>query len=118
MGLTQEQRVARVVKEVRRLYKLGQKSLRRQKDPLTGAQLQALAEEEGINADTLARGRRFADPDSGYPPAELDALCQAISAQAKNNPAAPVFGRTHLGRLVMVPRGKERTAIQARALKQ
>ena len=76
-----------------------------------------VAAREGMNADTVRKARRFADPDEGYTPAELDDLCEQIRrVQGAQAVSKPVFGRTHVLRILSVPE-RGRKGLQAAAIR-
>jgi hypothetical protein len=109
---TQSQQVAAAV---RNLYTVGRQSLAAR--PGRGPYRKRAAEDEaglaGLHPDTLRKARVFADPVTGYTPAELDELCRAVQASWTNfTDRGARFGRTHVLRLLGVKAGRRRATVQ------
>jgi hypothetical protein len=110
------QSIEEAVRGVRDLHQIGRQSLVARPDQ--GRSSNGVAEEDAqrfsLKANTLRKLRVFADPKRGYSQAELDDLCNSIrdcwDKFAKNGAS---FGRTHVLRLVSVPKsGRRRDSIQ------
>ncbi len=119
---SRKKRVTKAIQEIKRLYRIGKQSLRDHKKKLPpGDELVALldrltrAEKWLVNLDKLWKARRLASKTHGYTREEMKALCKAIRGQASAEPNAPVFGVTHLCRLLTVPK-EERAEMQQRAI--
>ncbi len=77
--------------------------------------MDAEAERLGMNPDTVRKARVFAHPADGYTAAELDDLCLLITqTQSEQKDSLPVFSRTHVIRLLSVPKHR-RAALARRA---
>jgi hypothetical protein len=72
------------------------------------------ATKHGMNPDTVRKARQFADPVNGYTVKELDALCRSIRKH-QSAPAGAIFGRTHVIRILSVPK-KQRWEVQKMAI--
>jgi hypothetical protein len=78
--------------------------------------MDAEAERLGMNPDTVRKARVFAHPADGYTAAELDDLCLLITqTQSGQKDSLPVFSRTHVIRLLSVPKHR-RGALARRAV--
>lgn len=117
MSQTRRQQVAAAVKAVRAFHEFGRSLPAKQshRDGYRQGTVDAEAEKHGLNPDTVRKARQFADPERGYTVAELNALCRSIR-EVQEGQDGPVFGRTHLIRLLSVPK-KQRAKVQASAIK-
>jgi hypothetical protein len=116
MSQTRRQQVAAAVKAIRAFHELG-RSLpvkASHKDGYGQGTVTVEAEKHGLNPDTVRKARQFADPVSGYTVAEVNALCRSIR-DVQEEQDGLVFGRTHLIRLLSVPK-KQRGKVQASAI--
>jgi hypothetical protein len=117
---TQARQVAAAVRAVRDLYTVGRQSLAAR--PGRGPYGERAAEDEarraGLHPDTLRKARAFADPvTGGYTPGELDELCRAVRVSWETFTARGArFGRTHVLRLLGVPKAGGRRAAVQRAM--
>lgn len=116
MSQTRRQQVAAAVKAVRAFHELGRSlpAKASHKDGYGQGTVTVEAEKHGLNPDTVRKARQFADPVSGYTVAEVNALCRSIR-DVQEGQDGPVFGRTHLIRLLSVPK-KQRGKVQAAAI--
>lgn len=116
MSQTRRQQVAAAVKAVRAFHELGRSlpAKASHKDGYGQGTVTAEAEKHSLNPDTVRKARQFADPVSGYTVAEVNALCRSIRDVQEEQDGA-VFGRTHLIRLLSVPK-KQRAKVQAAAI--
>jgi hypothetical protein len=114
MSQTRQEQVAAAVKAIRAFHELG-RSLPVKASHKNGyGQGTVEAEKHGLNPDTVRKARQFADPVSGYTVAEANALCRSIRDMQEEQDG-PVFGRTHLIRLLSVPK-KQRAKVQTAAI--
>lgn len=116
MSQTRRALVASAVKNVRAFHELGRSLPAKEphRDGYGQGTVATEAERHGLNPDTIRKARQFADPLSGYTVAEVNELCRTIrDVQADQD--GPVFGRTHLIRLLSVPK-KERGKVQQSAI--
>jgi hypothetical protein len=116
MSQTRRQQVAAAVKAVRAFHELGRSLpvIASHKNGYGQGTVTAEAEKYGLNPDTVRKARRFADPVSGYTVAEVNTLCRSIREVQEEQDGA-VFGRTHLIRLLSVPK-KQRAKVQTLAI--
>ncbi len=116
MSQTRRQQVAAAVKAVRAFHELGRSLPARasHKDGYGQGTVTVEAEKHGLNPDTVRKARQFADPVSGYTVSEVNALCRSIRDVQEEQDGA-VFGRTHLIRLLSVPK-KQRAKVQTLAI--
>lgn len=116
MPQTRRQQVAAAVKAVRAFHELGRSLPAKQshRDGYGRGTVAVEAGKHGLNPDTVRKARQFADPVSGYTAAEVNALCRSIR-DTQEGQDGPVFGRTHLIRLLSVPK-KQRAMVQASAI--
>ena len=69
--------------------------------------IQTAGEQMGLSAEAARQARQLADPVAGYTALELRELCALIkSTQPDQDDALPVFGKTHLIRLLSVPKSR------------
>ena len=79
--------------------------------------IQAAGEQIGLSAEAARQARQLADPQGGYTTTELRELCAFIKdTQPDQDDALPVLGKTHLIRLLSVPKSR-RAALQRAAVK-
>lgn len=79
--------------------------------------IQTAGEQLGLSAEAARQARQLADPAAGYTAAELQELCTLIKdTQPDQDDALPVFGKTHLIRLLSVPRPR-RPVLQRAAVR-
>lgn len=116
MSQTRRQQVAATVKAIRAFHELGRSLPAKQshKDGYGQGTVTVEAEKHHLNPDTVRKARQFADPVSGYTAAEVNALCRSIREVQEEQDGA-IFGRTHLIRLLSVPK-KQRAKVQAAAI--
>jgi hypothetical protein len=102
-------RVAAAVKSIKAMYALGRKipPKRSPKEAYSQGELAGAAEKLGVSAEFARQARQLADPTAGYTREELDELCELIrEVQPDQADDLPVFGRTHVVRLLSVPKGR------------
>jgi hypothetical protein len=98
-----------VVGRLREFHRIGRRSLEREPGKGTRGTVARHAAEYRLNPDTMLKARKFADPVSGYSPAELEELCRACKGRN--------FGVTYVIRLLSVPKdGGQRAALQRAVL--
>lgn len=116
MSQTRRQQVAAAVKAIRAFHEFGRSlpAKASHKDGYGQGTVAVEAERHRLNPDTVRKARQFADPVNGYSAAELNALCRSIREVQEEQEGA-VFGRTHLIRLLSVPK-KQREKVQAAAI--
>lgn len=116
MSQTRRQQVAAAVKAIRAFHELGRSlpAKASHKEGYGQGTVTVEAEKHGLNPDTVRKARQFADPVSGYTVSELNALCRSIREVQQEQDGA-VFGRTHLIRLLSVPK-KQRAKVQSLAI--
>ena len=120
MARIRRQKVEEAVEAILDFFDLG-RSLPR-KLPHKEAYDQSIVDREakrrGINPDTIRKARQFADAPTGYSEAEVQALCRLIrEVQNDREVGEPVFGKTHLIRLLSVPK-RTRQALARRAIEK
>ena len=119
MSQARRAKVTAAVRAIRDFYALGQSVPKKQahKDAYDQGTVDAEAKKRGINPDTLRKARQFADAAGGYTPGEVNDLCRLISTvQPDQDDGDAVFGRTHLIRLLSVPKHR-RAALQEAAVR-
>lgn len=104
-----------VTKKLRKLFEIGDKSLRRRSG--TGAYGKGMIDEEakrrGINPDILRKLRAFASPGVGYSRSEFDALCRECEKHDRE------WGIRHVALMLRVPKqGGQRAQIQREAIEE
>lgn len=116
MTQTRRTQVAAAVKAVRAFHELSRSLPAKEphRDGYGQGTVATEAEKHGLNPDTVRKARQFADPEHGYTVAEVNALCRSIRG-VQNELDGAVFGRTHLIRLLSVPK-KERGKVQQSAI--
>ena len=118
MSASREDRVKAAVKAIRDFYELGGKLPPKQ--PLDNTdnkrKLRDAAETLGVSVEFARQARQFADHELGYTPDEVDALCRLIEeTQPDQGDELSVFGRSHLNRMLSVPK-RRRPRLQAEAI--
>ena len=103
--------ISHVIDEIKRFHRLGAKS--RHARPEAGkygtAAIKAESERHALNPDTMRKARAFADPDTGYDRDDLALLLAAVRASAARfRERGRAFGRSHLIRLLSVPKARGR----------
>lgn len=99
------------IEKLQRFHELGSAAPRHRENFGEG-KLVRQAEELRINADTLRKGRAFADPEKGYSRAELKQLIRQLQSHDYVNPNWK-FGISHMIRLISVPKdGGHRLSLQ------
>jgi predicted nuclease of restriction endonuclease-like (RecB) superfamily len=95
------------IKRIRDFYYIGKASLRKCPGRAQHAehQLDEEAEQLKMNPFTLRKARQFADVDRGYSGDDIEELCRQIEKQG-SAPGQTTFGRTHIVRLIGVPKSK------------
>ena len=118
MTQTRRQQVAAAVKAIRAFHALG-RSLPPAASPKEAYGRRLIADEaerRGVNPDTARKARQFADPVAGYTTAELNEVCRLIKAVQAEQAEGAVFRRTHLIRVLTVPK-PDRPAFQEEAIR-
>jgi hypothetical protein len=115
-----KERLEAAIQNIRAFYDLG-RNLTKQ-DHKGGYKKKTIDKEAKllqINPDTARKARVFANPESGYTRGELVQLCQLIRKEQPITRAVngmskelSILQRTHVIRLLSVPRGKGRPALQ------
>jgi hypothetical protein len=102
-------KVTAAVRAIRDFYALGRKipPKRSPREAYSQGDLAAAAERLGVPVEIARQARQFANPTHGYTREELDELCELIRrGQPDQADDLPVFGRTHVVRLLTVPKGR------------
>lgn len=118
MGQTRKQKVDAAIDSINAFYRLGRQIPRKaaHKDTYDQGTIEEAARKHGLNPDTARKARQFADPTVGYTPAEVRELCRRIAAvQRGQDNTRAIIGRTHVIRLLSVPR-RWRRGIQDAAI--
>jgi hypothetical protein len=101
--------VAAAVKSIEDFYALGRQIPPKLPPGETYGEgdLAAAAKKLCVSVELARQARQFADPEAGYTRKELDELCDLIrQVQPDQADDLPVFGRTHVVRLLTVPKGR------------
>ena len=97
-----------VIKQIKDFYAIGEASLQKYRGRAKYGKHQR--DHEGkqwkMNPYTLRKARQFADPDRGYSREEFKELCLEVHAQSVLSQGETTFGRTHIVRLIGVPKSK------------
>jgi hypothetical protein len=112
--------VAAAVRSIREFHRAGRSLPKKapHKDAYDSGRMDAEAKRLGVNVDTARKARQFADAKSGYSKNEVDDLCRLISAvQTDQGDDRSVFTRTHLIRLLTVPK-RWRAGLQATVIEK
>src|SRR5438067_2425830 len=116
MATNRRAQVEKAVKDIRAFYRLGRASLKKRPGPgkLNSRDIDLEAERRGINPDTLRKAKQFGGL---YHSDEVDQLCRFCREQQSSMESSrPVFGKTHIIRLVSVTRKHERLRLQQQAV--
>jgi hypothetical protein len=117
---TRTDKVEAAVAKHRAFYELGQSlpPKGRHRDAYRQRVMVSEQERLGVNEDTLRKARAFADCGSGYTPQELEELFRLIrEVQTSQDERLAIFERSHLVRLLSVPRRK-RSALQKECIRK
>ncbi|MEI7684386.1 MAG: hypothetical protein WCL32_05115 [Planctomycetota bacterium] len=78
------------------------------------------ADESDVTADFLWKAQQFADPKNGFSQDDLDALCEELRRVqgGAQKGKQPVFGRTHIMRLMALPTKEKRIDVAMRAISE
>lgn len=112
-------KVDAAIQAIQEFFQIGQQLTQKQSHKASYGQdtVGAEAKKYNLNPDTIRKARQFADPVRGYTESEVKELCSLIRTLQTNQRGA-IFGRTHLIRLLSVPkqkRGKvQKLAIECR----
>jgi hypothetical protein len=119
MSTARERRVAEAVRAIRELHATGRKVPPKQshRDAYNQGTLEEAGEQLGLSTEAVRQARQLADPVAGYTAYELRDLCDLIrEVQPDQDDALPVFGKTHLVRMLTVPKSR-RAALQRSAVR-
>jgi hypothetical protein len=108
---TSQDQVEVGIKKVRAFCRLGSKSLKQVPGRMKYRGMEQQAEKHGVSQEHLRKARVAADADRGYSEVELNDLFE--QCRTAQFPIGPTF----LIRLLSVPKGTRRLAIQRRAVK-
>jgi hypothetical protein len=114
-------KVQAAIQNLRDFYDTGRESLRKRpgRAKYGAGENKEEAAELGMNPDTLGKARQFADPDEGYTPKELSALCRLIKqVQSGQKAGTSVFTVRHVICLLSVWPKSRREATQRKAIKK
>jgi hypothetical protein len=117
---TRRQRVAAALASIREFHALGKRLPKRasHKEAYDKGLIDDAAAKLGMNPDAARKARQFADAVEGYSAAELNELCRLIGrVQPAQDDAKAVFSRTHVIRLLTVPK-PDRARLQAAAVEK
>jgi hypothetical protein len=107
VALTRQQVVDKAVKAITTFHAIGTSLPKKQSrtDADDRGAMSAAATKYRMNPDTVRKARQFADPTFGYSTNELKALRNLIrEVQSTQDAKLPVFKRTHLIRMLTVPK--------------
>lgn len=77
------------------------------------------AKKAGMSADAVRKARQLVDPVAGYSAAEFAELCELVlRVQSRQDHRGPVFGRSHLCRLLSVTPRSVRAKLARKAIKE
>lgn len=119
MSTARGRRVAEAVRAIRELHAAGRKVPPKQahRDAYNQGTLEAAGEQLGLSAEAARQARQLSDPVAGYTADELRELCELIrEVQPGQDDGLPVFGKTHLVRMLTVPKSR-RAALQRTAVR-
>ena len=110
--MTRRQKVDEAVRRIREFWTLGRGLPLQERKRVYGEKINdTAAAQTGMNADTVGKARKFADPVLGYTYAEMNELCRLVKDVQTKQPdkdergkSLHVFGRTHVVRMVSVPK--------------
>jgi len=117
---SRKQKVEGAIKVIKDFHALGLSLPEKQdhKDTYDQDIIKTEAEKKGINGDTLRKARQFADPEDGYSARELKELVKLIrEVQLNKDDKLAVFSKTHIIRLVSVPK-RWRLSLQKKAIEE
>ena len=122
MAESMQSKIDAAIKDIRRLHAIGRKSLKKPGKRAPKLRIDEDAKRLRMNRFTLRKARRFADVDDegegeGYSKDDLNNLCSQIQGQKPIGKRETVFCRSHLIRLLDVPKS-DRPSFQADAIKQ
>jgi hypothetical protein len=87
------------------------------RDAYNQGTLETAGAQLGLSAEAARQARQLADPTAGYTADELRELCDLIrEVQPDQDDDLPVFGKTHLVRMLTVPKSR-RPALQRVAVR-
>lgn len=118
MSQSRRAKVTAAVKSIREFHEIGRSvpAHRSHREVYGEGIIREEARRRGMNPDTVGKARAFADRVNGYTPAELDDLCRLVrEVQPGQDESLAVFSRTHVIRLLSVPK-RSRTGIQREAI--
>jgi hypothetical protein len=118
---TRKQKVEASIESLRRFYALGETlpPAREHGEEYGKGTIEAAAKKARTNTDKLRKARQLVDPGQGYTPAEMKTLYAWVRAlQGDQEFDAPVFGRSHVVRLLTIPDKKVRATLAKKALKE
>jgi len=100
-------KVDAAIQKIQEFFQIGQELTQKQSHKASYGQdtVGAEAKKYNLNPDTIRKARQFADPVRGYTASEVKELCSLIRTLQTNQRGA-IFGRTHLIRLLSVPKQK------------
>ncbi|WP_439626998.1 hypothetical protein [Gemmata sp.] len=119
MSTARGRRVAEAVRAIRELHAAGRKVPPKQshRDAYNQGTVQVAGEQLGLSAEAARQARQLADPAAGYTADELRELCDLIrEVQPGQGDDLPVFGKTHLVRMLTVPKPR-RPVLQRAAVR-
>ena len=119
MSTARGKRVAEAVRAIRELHAAGRKVPPKQphRDAYNQGTLQVAGEQLGLSTEAARQARQLADPVAGYTADELRELCDLIrEVQPGQADDLPVFGKTHLVRMLTVPKPR-RPVLQREAVR-
>jgi len=124
---SRKQKVEGAIKVIKDFHALGLSLPKRQAhaDAYDQDIIKTEAEKKGINGDTLRKARQFADPEDGYSARELKELVKLIrelvklirEVQLHQDDKLAVFSKTHIIRLVSVPK-QRRLSLQKKVIQK
>lgn len=117
---TRKQKVEGAIKAIKDFHTLGVSLPEKQdhKDAYDQGTIEAEAKKKGISGDTLRKARQFADPKEGCTASELRELVKFIrEVQPDQDDKLAVFSKTHIIRLVSVPK-RRRLSLQKKAIEE
>lgn len=116
MSNKRREQVTLAVKRIKAFYRIG-KGVRvktTHKESYGLGEVENEAEKHDMNPDTLRKARVFADRDRGYTKKEVEELCMIIK-EVQIEQDGSIFGRTHVIRLLSVPKA-QRADVQNMAI--
>lgn len=119
MSTARAKRVADAIRGIKDFHATGRKLPPKasHREAYNQGTIQTAGEKVGLSAEAARQARQFADPAAGFTAVELQELCALIKeVQPGQDDALPVFGKTHLIRLLSVPKSR-RPALQRAAVR-